>query len=577
MIKKNVRYALFLAISSDCLASDAKPKITGTEKIKQMIYSVFKKKHDQNRDQYANINKDSLSKDLQINELVDYFNCQTLMGKIFLLNALTHPLNSDTTDYDKTIKKRAAAIRLLITNPTIKESVEKLLKITQENEPNLEHTLNSFSDGKFTKTSYIEKKIPQNINKGSSWIEWINSIVLDAFFIKKIVVALLSNDRHKSFLSKDYSTATNNGEFIGALLSISYADPSQYLLLRVIERLPGIVKNTYKLYSDTEVIKSLNSLHVMIASAEKMQKLHYYFNMNKKQPLNKKEAAVIHYLKTYPLKRYFYPFSHNFLRYNFYGNENALTDTLYTIGELDTYNALATKFLELEHSQTPFCFTSFLSEKDPLIDIESGWNVLVKNCVPNDLTESKNIILTGPNAGGKSSFGRMILQNILLSQTFGIAAAKKCALTPFHVIHSNVNITDNQTTGESLFQAELNAAKAASNTIESLPTGQKYFLFFDELFKGTDNKNGEECAKGYLEALATTKKKLLLIFGSHFESIKKVATANPKKFVNYKVETPVIDNDGNLKYSFKLTKGTYTGDIGLKLAERMNIFKPFDN
>ena len=66
---------------------------------------------------------------------------------------------------------------------------------------------------------------------------------------------------------------------------------------------------------------------------------------------------------------------------------------------------------------------------------------------------TRNITLTGPNAGGKSTFLMGMTTSLLLSQTFGIAPAKEAKLTPFDKINTSINIMDDIAAGKSLFMA----------------------------------------------------------------------------------------------------------------------------
>jgi DNA mismatch repair ATPase MutS len=51
--------------------------------------------------------------------------------------------------------------------------------------------------------------------------------------------------------------------------------------------------------------------------------------------------------------------------------------------------------------------------------------------VRNDIDILICIIITGPNAGGKSTFIKTLLINVLLSQTICISTSDYCLLTPF--------------------------------------------------------------------------------------------------------------------------------------------------
>ena len=73
--------------------------------------------------------------------------------------------------------------------------------------------------------------------------------------------------------------------------------------------------------------------------------------------------------------------------------------------------------------------------------------------VKNNIDLSKNLIITGPNAAGKTTMLKTALLNILLTQQIGFGFYKTATIAPFDFIHCYVNIPD--TSGrDSLFQAE---------------------------------------------------------------------------------------------------------------------------
>ena len=73
----------------------------------------------------------------------------------------------------------------------------------------------------------------------------------------------------------------------------------------------------------------------------------------------------------------------------------------------------------------------------------------IKHKYPN------NVVITGPNAAGKSTFIKALSLSILFSQTICIVPASNFVLTPFTLINTYLNIPDCKGK-ESLFEAEMN-------------------------------------------------------------------------------------------------------------------------
>ena len=132
------------------------------------------------------------------------------------------------------------------------------------------------------------------------------------------------------------------------------------------------------------------------------------------------------------------------------------------------------------------------------IDAANGLLTPVKNTVSLD----KRLVITGPNASGKTTILKMTLLNILFSQQLGYgfyeAGTRIC---PYHQLHSYLNIPD--TSGrDSLFQAE---SRRCKEILDKLTPGndsddicRRHFCIFDELYSGTNPYEAIASAYGYI-------------------------------------------------------------------------------
>ena len=258
------------------------------------------------------------------------------------------------------------------------------------------------------------------------------------------------------------------------------------------------------------------------------------------------------------------------MSYKLYTHDKQLAPVFACIAEMDAYNALATKIIASKDATNKFCFVNYIDDEKPRIEAKSFWNVLVKNAVVNDMKEDKNVILTGPNAGGKSTAIRALLLNIVLAQTFGVAAAEEFNLTMFDVIHSYLNVSDDILNGDSLFKAEVKRAQSILQKIKSLNPNQKYFFALDELFTGTGAEYGEQCAHQFIKRLAHYKN-VQFLYATHFDKLKLMGYTNAA-FTNYQVDAPAKNDDGKLVYPFTLSQGASTVNIALDIAAEAGLF-----
>ena len=107
---------------------------------------------------------------------------------------------------------------------------------------------------------------------------------------------------------------------------------------------------------------------------------------------------------------------------------------------------------------------------------------MLKTPVPNDVDVTKNLLLTGSNASGKSTYIKAIALNAIFAQTLNTCCATAFALKPAPIITS-MGVADNIVGGESYFVVEIKSMRrivyAASDELE-------FYCFIDEILKGTN-------------------------------------------------------------------------------------------
>lgn len=230
-----------------------------------------------------------------------------------------------------------------------------------------------------------------------------------------------------------------------------------------------------------------------------------------------------------------------------------ILDTLNTIGKLKT------KF----NLNTPV----YLSSDKPHLLFKDVHHPCLhsKNPVSNNISFDKanNILLTGPNAGGKSTIIKSVLSNILLAQTFGITFSKICEISPFKYITSQINIPDTKGK-ESLFEAEMFRAKDNLTMLEK--EDGLSFIAMDEIFNSTNPIEGISGAYAIAKKMSTYKKNLSII-STHYVYLTKLAKESPSSFVNYCMNVR-YDENGEITYPYKLKRGVSTQYIALELLKR---------
>ena len=197
---------------------------------------------------------------------------------------------------------------------------------------------------------------------------------------------------------------------------------------------------------------------------------------------------------------------------------------------------------------------------------ENSYYACLKDDKPikNTVKFKKNMIITGPNASGKTTILKSTLINIILTQQFGCGFYDSAKLSPFKHIHCYLNIPD--TSGrDSLFQAEARRCKQILDII-SANKEDAHFCAFDELYSGTNPEEAEISASAFMLYIQKYKNVTSLLTTHFVKVCKKLDKV--KTIKNYKM---VADKIGSkIKYTYKLGEGISEVKGGINVLTEMN-------
>lgn len=187
----------------------------------------------------------------------------------------------------------------------------------------------------------------------------------------------------------------------------------------------------------------------------------------------------------------------------------------------------------------------------------------------NTVVFDKNLILTGPNASGKTTLLKATLLNIIFSQQFGFGCFKSFQCIPYHHFYCYLNIVDNSGR-DSLFQLE---SKKCNNIIETLDKypNDRHFCVFDELFSGTNPVEAVNCGYGYLSYLCKIRDKkqnLDFLLTTHYIDL--CEKLEKEKCIQICRMMAEVDTNGKLIFTYKLLKGLNTVNGGIEVLKQLN-------
>jgi len=247
------------------------------------------------------------------------------------------------------------------------------------------------------------------------------------------------------------------------------------------------------------------------------------------------------------------------------------------VGEIDSYLSIVKLVNDFKDKNYNICYTRYDNSVTPILNFKDLWHPylsknsskqIVSNSIDIGGKNPNNIILTGPNAGGKSTFIKAISLSLLFSQTLGISFSKEAKISPMSLINTYLNIPDCKNK-ESLFEAEMHRSRDYLNKLKELGEKDFAFIVMDEIFSSTNPEEGISGAYAICNRLSEYKNSVALIT-THFSYLTKLE--DNKKFKNYKI--PIVRNDVNeIEYPYKLEIGASTQHIALELLKK----KGFDD
>jgi hypothetical protein len=202
----------------------------------------------------------------------------------------------------------------------------------------------------------------------------------------------------------------------------------------------------------------------------------------------------------------------------------------------------------------------------------------VKNTV--DLSKatsglSNNIIITGPNASGKTTVLKSTAINIIFSQQFGAGYfGNGSEIHPYTHVHSYLNIPD--TSGrDSLFQAEARRCKEILDIVNDPEhKDARHFCIFDELFSGTNAEEATLASIGFLKHLQE-KTNVNFILTTHFTGVCEGVSG----IQNMKMDATLKDK--SIEFSYKLVPGISEIKAAKLILQQMgfpnDVLSVFDN
>lgn len=250
-------------------------------------------------------------------------------------------------------------------------------------------------------------------------------------------------------------------------------------------------------------------------------------------------------------------------------NKDNMVNIFHYTGTIDLILSIE-NILSNSSTENPYTITNFLQRSTPVLNVKNIWHPYlnkdeVHGIVKNTVDIKNNILITGPNAAGKSTFIKSVIINIILSQTIGISSAEKFEITPFNMIETYLHIPDSKGVS-SLFEAEMFRSKEYIDKIKNMESNKFSFIVLDEIFSSTNYVEGFSGAYAILKKISSFPN-TLSITTTHYTDLEILEKDTKGRIVNYKFEVS-HDINNEIVFNYILKRGTSRQYIALELLRK---------
>ncbi|KAJ9377751.1 hypothetical protein DTO063F5_8113 [Paecilomyces variotii] len=211
------------------------------------------------------------------------------------------------------------------------------------------------------------------------------------------------------------------------------------------------------------------------------------------------------------------------------------------------------------------------------ISIEKGRHPMVEQLlldsyVPNDTNlstdETRALLVTGPNMGGKSSYVRQVALIAIMAQIGSYVPAESATLGMLDAVFTRMGAFDNMMAGESTFMVEL--SETADILKQATP---RSLVILDELGRGTSTHDGVAIAQAVLDYMLRSTRSLTL-FITHYQHLSSMAQSFPDhqlRNVHMRFTESGSGTDEEITFLYEVGEGVAHRSYGLNVARLANL------
>ena len=240
------------------------------------------------------------------------------------------------------------------------------------------------------------------------------------------------------------------------------------------------------------------------------------------------------------------------------GHLAPLQDSAAALAELDVLANFAERALNLDLNKPRFV-------EEPCLKIGQGRHTVVEQVletpfVANDVTldnDTRMLVITGPNMGGKSTYMRQTALIVLLAHVGSFVPAASCELSLVDRIFTRIGSSDDLAGGRSTFMVEM------SETANILHNASEHSLvLMDEVGRGTSTFDGLSLAWAAAEQLARLR--AWTLFATHYFELTVLPDGQPSVA---NVHLNATEHNDRIVFLHHVLPGPASQSYGLAVAQ----------
>lgn len=242
-----------------------------------------------------------------------------------------------------------------------------------------------------------------------------------------------------------------------------------------------------------------------------------------------------------------------------------LQDSAAALAEVDVLSNLAERALTLDLNCPSFVETPCLrivQGRHPVVE-----QVLTTPFVANDLSlddDTRMLIITGPNMGGKSTYMRQTALIVLMAHIGSFVPAVSCELSLVDRIFTRIGSSDDLAGGRSTFMVEMSeTANILHNATD------RSLVLMDEVGRGTSTFDGLSLAWAAAERLAQLR--AYTLFATHYFELTVLPDSEP---LVANVHLNATEHNDRIVFLHHVLPGPASQSYGLAVAQLAGVPSP---